>query len=196
MKYLYTVFIVLVLAACNTANPKDIFSENEIQKSILINIDSLSRDSRTGWLKYDNQYFTGVALKFYPNGNVQYQKSIENGIMNGFYISKFRNGQVNVQAKYKKGMRIGWSNVWFPNGQLKNKAFYKKGVVHGADSSWYVNGNLFKVRNLTGGVETGMQKAWRKNGKLFANYEAKHGRIFGLRNSSMCNKLENETVKK
>ena len=95
MKYLYTVFIISILAACNTANSKDVFSENEIQKSILINIDSLSRDNQTGWLKYDDHYFTGVAIKFYENGEVKYQKNIINGIMNGFYISKW-NDKLNI----------------------------------------------------------------------------------------------------
>ena len=39
-----------------------------------------------------------------------------------------------------------------------------------------------------------MQKAWLKNGKLYVNYEAKNGRIFGMRRANACYKLEDEII--
>lgn len=44
------------------------------------------------------------------------------------------------------------------------------------------------------GREEGMQKAWRENGKIYNNYEAKNGRIFGLKRANLCYELENEEV--
>ncbi|EPR68296.1 hypothetical protein [Cyclobacterium qasimii] len=45
------------------------------------------------------------------------------------------------------------------------------------------------------GREEGLQQAFRKNGELFANYEAKDGRIFGLKRAVLCVGLEDEVVK-
>ncbi len=40
----------------------------------------------------------------------------------------------------------------------------------------------------------GLQQAWLKNEKMYVNYEAKNGRIFGMRRANSCYKLENEDV--
>jgi antitoxin component YwqK of YwqJK toxin-antitoxin module len=47
---------------------------------------------------------------------------------------------------------------------------------------------------IVNGQEEGMQKAWRENGKIYNNYEAKNGRIFGLKRASLCFQLEDEIV--
>ena len=44
------------------------------------------------------------------------------------------------------------------------------------------------------GQEEGLQRAWRQNGKLYVNYEAKHGRIFGLKRASLCYELNDENI--
>ena len=46
------------------------------------------------------------------------------------------------------------------------------------------------------GKEKGIQRAYRKNGALYANYEAKNGRIFGLKKASLCFGLEDQQIKK
>ena len=45
------------------------------------------------------------------------------------------------------------------------------------------------------GQEEGLQQAFRKNGDLYANYEAKEGRIFGLKKAALCFGLQNEEIK-
>ena len=44
------------------------------------------------------------------------------------------------------------------------------------------------------GKEEGIQQAFRKNGDLFANYEAREGRIFGLKKAALCFGLEDEKI--
>ena len=53
---------------------------------------------------------------------------------------------------------------------------------------------MFKLRNFADGKEHGFQKAWLANGKLYVNYEAKNGRIFGMRRANSCVRLEDEVV--
>ena len=47
---------------------------------------------------------------------------------------------------------------------------------------------------IVNGREEGMQQAWRRNGKIYNNYEAKNGRIFGLKRANLCFQLEEEIV--
>lgn len=44
------------------------------------------------------------------------------------------------------------------------------------------------------GKEEGLQQAFRENGVLFANYEAKDGRVFGLKKAKLCFGLEDESI--
>lgn len=44
------------------------------------------------------------------------------------------------------------------------------------------------------GREEGLQQAFRRNGYLYANYEARNGRIFGLKKAALCYGLEDENI--
>lgn len=44
------------------------------------------------------------------------------------------------------------------------------------------------------GKEDGIQQAFRENSALYANYEAKEGRIFGLKKTALCFGLEDENI--
>ncbi|RMG79000.1 MAG: toxin-antitoxin system YwqK family antitoxin, partial [Bacteroidetes bacterium] len=71
---------------------------------------------------------------------------------------------------------------------------YENGIPHGVQMQWYSNGAKFKRINLVYGKEEGLQQSWRKNGKLYNNYEAKNGRIFGLKRANLCFQLDNENI--
>ena len=71
---------------------------------------------------------------------------------------------------------------------------YYMGKAHGIQMKWYPTGEIFKVLNLHMGIEEGMQRAFRKNGALYANYEARNGRVFGLKKAALCYSLEDEKV--
>lgn len=44
------------------------------------------------------------------------------------------------------------------------------------------------------GKEEGMQQAFRKNGDLFVNYEARNGRIFGMKKAALCFGIEDKNI--
>jgi len=60
--------------------------------------------------------------------------------------------------------------------------------------SWYRNRQMFKRQNYINGKENGLQEAWMENGKKIINYEARYGRIFGLKRQNLCFGLENENI--
>ena len=72
---------------------------------------------------------------------------------------------------------------------------FRLGKAHGVQKKWYTTGEIFKVLHFNMGIEEGIQQAFRKNGDLFANYEAREGRIFGLKRAALCFGLEDEEVK-
>ena len=80
------------------------------------------------------------------------------------------------------------------NHVLISQLHYQFGKAHGKQTQWYTTGELYKVINLNMGREEGVQQAFRKNGALYANYEAREGRIFGLKKAALCYGLEDEKI--
>jgi hypothetical protein len=39
-----------------------------------------------------------------------------------------------------------------------------------------------------------LQKAWLENGTIYVNYEAKNGRVFGMKRANLCYQLKNEKI--
>jgi protein SCO1/2 len=74
----------------------------------------------------------------------------------------------------------------WPNGRLRSDATYRGGVYDGDVLSWYESGRPYQRRHFAGGHEDGLQQAWTADGALYANYEVRHGRRFGLLNSTPC----------
>ena len=73
---------------------------------------------------------------------------------------------------------------------------YEKGIKQGIEKEWYQSGVPSKIRQLVDGKEEGIQQAWLPNGKLYVNYEAKNGRIFGLRRANSCYTLKDEVIQR
>ena len=86
-------------------------------------------------------------------------------------------------------MRMRW-----PNGLKSSESNYEFGILNGVQKRWHSNGQLARKTQLIVGKEEGMQQAWLPNGKIYVNYQAKNGRIFGLKKSVLCYELDNEVV--
>ena len=55
-------------------------------------------------------------------------------------------------------------------------------------------GMQMMARRSEEGKEKGLQKAWLQNGTLYVNYEAKNGRVFGMKRANLCYQLKNEKI--
>ena len=99
-----------------------------------------------------------------------------------------------IPTKYKNNRLTGEYKTWWENDTLASLSYYKNGLTQGEEKKWYSTGQLAKLRKLVDGKEHGFQKAWLVNGKLYINYEAKNGRIFGMRRANSCYKLEDEVI--
>ena len=184
----YVNLVLLLLCFFSCKKTKEPFTLLVVEKS------TLNRDLKTGIMLYNNLAFTGKAQLFYRTNSLAEETFYVNGIKHGLRLKWFPNGNQSFSGNYQNGRRDGEVKSWWNNGQLRTLAFYKKGVATGTQKEWYKSGQLFKKYTLIDGQEAGLQQAWRENGQLYNNYVAKAGKIYGLKRSNLCFKLQNEQI--
>lgn len=148
-----------------------------------------------GLIYHGDQPFTGRVINTFPNGLTSGAFDYHAGKKVGYHRKWFSNGEMAFEAKWVNGMLDGVSRSWWRNGNQRSEAYHVSGRLHGPQLQWYKSGAKFKERNMNMGVEEGMQRTWRENGKVYNNYEAKNGRIFGLKRASLCFQLDDEEIK-
>ncbi|SOE23492.1 MORN repeat variant [Spirosomataceae bacterium TFI 002] len=144
----------------------------------------------------DRKAYSGFAISYFPNGKKKEQTGFINGKRQGLSQEWYENGLLKKDITYLANRKDGRSQSFNEKGVLVSESNFINGVVHGVQRKWYPSGKVFKEMNINMGKEDGMQKVWWENGKLYVNYEAKNGRIFGLKRSALCYELENEVVQK
>ena len=188
-------FILLSLAACTDEN---INSSKGISASLtgsfVIAEDSVILRQNQGLVYYKKKPFTGTTIAKYPNGKNARSIDYVNGKKHGKYCKWFDNGLKSFEANYENGKQHGITQSWWRNDKLRTKSNYKKGIPHGEQLQWYKSGAKFKKITLNQGIEEGLQQSWRENGKLYNNYEARDGRIFGLKRAKLCYGLDDEII--
>nr|WP_298999024.1 toxin-antitoxin system YwqK family antitoxin [uncultured Allomuricauda sp.] len=141
--------------------------------------------------------YSGFAISHYPNNTLKEKFGIFEGKKQNTFIQWYPDGHLKNLATYHRGKLHGEKKIWSdqPVHLLIAHYNYYKGKPHGKQTKWYPTGELFKKMNLNQGKEEGIQQAFRKNGVLYANYEAKAGRIFGMKKAKLCYSLEGENIK-
>ncbi|WP_424291925.1 toxin-antitoxin system YwqK family antitoxin [Eudoraea sp.] len=145
------------------------------------------------WYRNDKPY-NGYSIKCYPNGNIKERWGFYKGKREGVARRWSENGVLRVESYYHQNRLVGTYKTWWDNAVLAEESYYVDGTKEGDEKQWYPNGQLSKLRRLVHGKEEGLQQAWLQNGKTYVNYEAKNGRIFGMKRANSCYKLENEVV--
>ncbi len=145
----------------------------------------------------NDQPYSGFAATYYPAGSLKEKFGILNGKKQNEAIQWFRDGHLKDVTNYHLGKMHGEKRIWSSDSAhiLIAQFNFDTGKAHGEQIKWYPSGELFKKLNLNRGKEEGIQQAYRKNGALYANYEAKEGRIFGMKKAALCYGLEDENLK-
>lgn len=190
---------ILLFSGCNQPSKEDLALskghdlELEI-KNIFIDENKIILNSAEGKWYYKNQLFNGYLVSYHENGELAKKTGFSNGIREGKTLAFFSNGTQKKEAFYKENKLHGIKLTFYGDGTLASESNYVNGKKHGVQKVWYASGQLAKKRGLNQGVEEGLQQAWLNNGALYVNYEAKNGRIFGMRRANSCYKLEDEKV--
>jgi antitoxin component YwqK of YwqJK toxin-antitoxin module len=164
--------------------------------TIKVDKSELTLNQNEGKWYYKNEPFYGFSQKFHQNGQLAEQHGFYKGKREGIAKKWSENGVLRIESCYNQNRLIGVYKSWWESGVLAQEANYVDGLLNGVEKKWYPTGQLSKFRNLVDGKEDGIQKAWLENGKLYVNYEAKNGRVFGMRRANSCYKLEDEKVVK
>ncbi|WP_272022673.1 toxin-antitoxin system YwqK family antitoxin [Olleya namhaensis] len=195
-------FIVIVFTILGCKEASDSKSNNTVtqkeQPIVIGNVEVLKEalvlNGNKGRWYYKDKLYTGYSVKYHPNGVLEEKLGFFNGRREGVAKRWTKNEKLQLESYYKNNRLDGIYKTWWENGELSGRSFYKNGVKQGEEKQWFSNGQMFKLRNFADGKEHGFQKAWLANGKLYVNYEAKNGRIFGMRRASSCVRLEDEVV--
>jgi len=144
----------------------------------------------------EGKLYSGYIVSYYPNGSLQEKFGVLNGKKQNEAKGWYPNGELKFIANYYDGKLHGEKKSWAADSShnLVSHLNYHLGKAHGLQQRWYPTGEIFKILHFSLGKEEGLQQAFRKNGDLFANYEARAGRVFGLKRSNLCFGLDNEAV--
>lgn len=163
---------------------------------VVVDKSTLHYDNQVSFWTLNNELFTGYAVVYHQDSTLKEKAGFFNGKKQGEAITWYPGGQVLRIANYNKGKLHGSNKTWSRGEDhiLISQLNYYQGKAHGEQRKWYPTGELYKVLQMTMGKEEGIQQAFRENGDLYANYEAKNGRIFGLKKAALCYGLEDQKI--
>ena len=98
MRYPLTIFLSITLGACST--------KNIIGKGI-INHYNLEKIQDDYFLKNSKVLYTGRAMKFYKNGQIEFEANYLNGKLHGLKKSWHKNGEKWQVGEYIKNKKEG-----------------------------------------------------------------------------------------
>ena len=197
---LLLILIAFSFTSCdkNTLSKPGNRSVAEEKPFVINNVEVLKKElihnPNKGKWYYKEKPFNGYSLKFHSNGNLEEKWGFYNGKREGVARRWRKNEKLQLESYYKNNRLTGVYKTWHENDTLASQSYYEKGLKQGLDKKWFSNGQLAKMRNLVDNKENGIQKAWLANGKLYVNYEAKNGRMFGMRRANSCYRLEDEVI--
>lgn len=200
--FVYVVCFSLLLNGCQDPVSASSSPENQTRlveiPELELNIgEVLFNKMNSRWIhKSDSSLVSGYIVDYYSPDTVAMRFGLVNGEREGVLHAYFPNGERKFLETYKSNKLNGAVQRWTQeNGyQLIAHLHYVDGKLHGEQKKWYDTGELHKRTNVSMGKEEGLQQAFRKNGALYANYEARNGRIFGMKRSNLCYELDDEKV--
>lgn len=195
-------FLSLTLVSCDktTATEKEPNKNKYVPVSIptfTISDSLLFFDKSTSHWYLNDTLFSGYAVSYHKDTILKDKVGFVKGRKQNQASQWYIDGHLKEVSHYQEGKLDGLKKRWSADSShiLIAHLNYKNGRAHGEQKLWYPTGELFKKLNLNMGQEEGLQQAYRKNGVVYANYEAKEGRIFGLKKAALCFGLEEEKVR-
>ncbi len=198
IKFGYILFLSLLWTSCKQKmkpSQSSVAAVFVVPKTTVLKSKITYNHKISSWILNDKPY-SGFAVSYYPDNILKEKFGILDGKKQNKFTQWYPDGHVKNIANYHKGKLHGEKKMWSADSQHILIAQYNFvfGKAHGEQKKWYPDGKLFKRMNLNKGREEGMQQAFRKNGVLYANYEAREGRIFGLKKATLCYGLQDETI--
>ena len=205
MKYTntnYVILLILVLLGCTENKELKLLGTNDttdVVKEIpnrTIEKSFLNYNRKISLWTLNNTHYSGFAVNYYADSTLKEKMGILNGKIEGQSLTFYEDGHLKQLSSYHNGKLNRVKKNWSRDSShlVLSHLNYQFVNPHGEQTTWYPTGELHKKLNMNMGKEDGIQQAFRKNGALYANYEAKEGRIFGLKKTALCYGLEDENI--
>jgi len=149
-----------------------------------------------------------IRKEFYPNGNVQYERSFKDGQKHGLTKMFSEDGKLWQDVVYVDGMKQGIWREYYPSGNLKETRIYKNDTVNGIAKRYFENGKPERERmwvnnfpDSNKGIKTwdyydngnlkseyffkyreGYRKDYYENGQLSLEFLIKGGQLIDCKN--------------
>ncbi len=109
---------------------------------------SLHYDERYGLYTLDGEPFTGVSYSVWPNGRLDSESELRDGLNWGVSRSWYSTGQPLGEATMRAGVLHGRSREWHTNGQFAEDGEYEYGIALW-ERKWDEAGALVEEYTLT-----------------------------------------------
>ena len=121
-------------------------------RMIKINVDSLdflewAPDGEPRF-NYLGLPFNGIAIDFYKNGNLSYEREYINGYREGQQKGFHSDGSVETIYTRKWSRYHGAKTDWYPNGKIKSETLWELGHKI-SEKEWDENGNVISEYSIT-----------------------------------------------
>lgn len=193
-------FLSCLLSSCSQQKEQPFPSSNadltlEVPDTIALK-SALRYNPQTSLWTLNDLPYSGFIVSYYPDGSLKEKFGLLNGVKQNEFMRWHPDGHLKNLTHYHQGKLHGEKKIWSADSVhvLIAHFNFQQGHAHGEQKKWYPSGELFKKLNMNNGKEEGIQQAYRKNGVIYANYEAREGRIFGLKKAALCFGLEDEDV--
>jgi antitoxin component YwqK of YwqJK toxin-antitoxin module len=105
----------------------------------------------------------GVEVRWYENGNKQWQRQWKDDQREGLWTGWYENGNKEGEVNLKNGKVDGLKAEWYENGNKKSEETYKEGKKDRFES-WYENGNK-RATSTFKNEKMMTQTRWKPNGE-------------------------------
>lgn len=116
-----------------------------------VHFDEIYGNEDSSLYYYGDKLFTGVVYDTYPNGQLHFEESLQDGKPHGL------------------------SKDWYESGQLQSQSYFNEGKLDGKVQEWYENGQLKYEFNITDGDRDGLYQEWYEDGALIYQEYYKDG---------------------
>jgi antitoxin component YwqK of YwqJK toxin-antitoxin module len=154
-------------------------------------------------LEEENDFFindepiTGVLYEVYENGQLQYEKTIVNSILEGLFESWYSNGQLKSTGSYQKNKKEGTWSSYFSNAQLESSIEYLQGHIVKKEKLNECGNLIEKLEtDFKNGGKTEKTKIlrWNKQGRKIEEIIAEYGIVLSKKTWDNEGDLKDEYI--
>jgi len=87
----------------------------------------------------------GIIRSYYPDGNLYYEISYVNDVLDGTSYWYYPNGNLKLMKEFSKGKLNGFVREFYESGFIKEEFYVKDGIKDGTHRIYYENGALKEI---------------------------------------------------